>query len=259
MLDYASFPDQRQALIKTRLMQDGRVVCTQLAAELAVSEHTIRRDLQELANQGLCKKVYGGAVNALHAPASLAERIQTSGDAKQRVGQACALLLKDGGCVFVDAGSTNMAVAKALSQQRALTFVTHVAEIAVELLKLTNCDVILLGGKLNKKIGASVGPGTIRQLETMYFDQCLLGACALDPEEGVTVFDYDDAELKRMIVKRSSEVIIAVTQDKLGTVAKHRVITANEISTLVVEGGSATGILSKLEQLKINIVQADKK
>lgn len=51
MLDYASFPDQRQTLIKTRLLQDGRVVCAQLAAELGVSEHTIRRDLQELASQ----------------------------------------------------------------------------------------------------------------------------------------------------------------------------------------------------------------
>lgn len=255
MLDYASFPDQRQALIKTRLLQDGRVVCVQLASELGVSEHTIRRDLQELANQGVCKKVYGGAVNAVFTPQSLAERVQALGEDKQKLGLASAQLLRDGCSVFIDSGSTNMAIAKAVTQQQSITFVTHVPEIAIELLKLANCEVILLGGKLNRKIGASVGPATIRQLENMFFDQCLLGACALDPIEGVTVFDFDDAEFKRAIVKQSSEVLIAMTQDKMGTVAKHRVIPANEISTLIVEGESSQGLLSKLEQLQINVVR----
>ncbi|ABM01122.1 DeoR/GlpR family DNA-binding transcription regulator [Shewanella amazonensis] len=257
MLDYASFPDQRQTLIKTRLLQDGRVVCAQLAAELGVSEHTIRRDLQELASQGVCKKVYGGAVNVVADPPGLAERIHLTGEEKQKLGRASAQLLRAGDCVFVDSGSTNMAIAKAISQQQAITFVTHVPEIAVELLKLAHCEVILLGGKLNRKIGASVGPATIRQLETMYFDQCLLGACALDPEEGVTVFDFDDAEFKRTIVKQSSEVIVALTQDKLGTVAKHRVMQVSEISTLVLAGASVPGVLAKLAQSNVNIVQAD--
>lgn len=242
-----------------RLLRDGRVICVQLATELGVSEHTIRRDLQELASQGVCKKVYGGAVNALASPPNLAERIQHSGEEKQKLGRTCARLLSDGGCVFVDSGSTNMAIAKAVSELQTITFVTHVPEIAVELLKLEHCEVILLGGKLNRKIGASVGPTTIRQLENMYFDQCLLGACALDPEEGVTVFDYDDAEFKRTIVKQSSEVIVAMTKEKLGTVAKHRVISANEISTLVVDGEFTSSVLPKLEQLKIGIVRTERK
>ena len=256
MLDYASFPDQRQALIKTRLLQDGRVVCAQLAAELAVSEHTIRRDLQELANQGVCKKVYGGAVNAAVSPPNLTERIQHSGAEKLLLGIACAPLLRDGACVFVDSGSTNMAIAKAVSEQQAITFVTHVAEIAVELLKLPRCEVILLGGKLNRKIGAAVGPATIKQLESMYFDQCLLGVCALDAQAGVSVFDYDDAEFKRTIVQQSSEVIVAVTPAKLGTVAKHKVIPATDISTLVVNADATSGVLEKFAQLNISIVRA---
>lgn len=240
MLDYASFPDQRQALIKSRLQQHGRVLCMQLATELAVSEHTIRRDLQELANQGLCKKVYGGAVSTAPLVGDLSDRIQHSGEDKARLGQAAAQLLRDGSCVFIDSGSTNMAIAKAVSMQQRLTFVTHAAEIAVELLKRPLCDVILLGGKLNKHLGASVGPGTIRQLETMYFDQCLLGVCALDAVEGVTAFDFDDAEFKRAIVRQSSEVLIALTADKLGTVAKHKVMPCEGIATLLLDGAADT-------------------
>ena len=255
MLDYASFPEQRQDLIKERLLQDGRVVCAQLASELGVSEHTIRRDLQELANQGICKKVYGGAVNAAPSQPNLTERIQTASEEKWKLGEAGARLLVDGGFVFVDSGSTNMAIVKAVSSENSITFVTHVPQIAVELLNRTNCDVILLGGKINRRVGASIGPTTIRQLEMMYFDQCLLGACAVDPIEGVTVFDFDDAEFKRAIIKQSSEVIIALTQEKLGTVAKHRILPATDISSLLVEGESAVGILSKLEQLQINVIK----
>ncbi len=254
MLDYASFPDQRQALIKTRLLQDGRVICVQLAVELGVSEHTIRRDLQELAKLGLCKKVYGGAVNAALTPAGLAERVQTNSADKQQLGVAAASLLRDGGTVYVDAGSTNLAIAQAISAAQTISFVTHVPQIAVELLKLPNCEVILLGGRLNRKIGGSVGPATLRQLETMFFDQCLLGACALAPTEGVTAFDYDDAEFKRAIARQSSEVLIAITQDKLGSVAKHRVLPTSGISTLIIAGTPSTSLLQQFKEQQIDVM-----
>ena len=65
MLDYAVFPDQRQARIRQILAEKGRVVCMELAAQLGVSEHTIRRDLHGLSKEGICKKVYGGAVATL--------------------------------------------------------------------------------------------------------------------------------------------------------------------------------------------------
>ena len=65
MLDYAAFPEQRQVLIQQILQENGRVVCSDLASRLNVSEHTIRRDLHELSKEGFCKKVYGGAVMML--------------------------------------------------------------------------------------------------------------------------------------------------------------------------------------------------
>lgn len=257
MLDYASFPDQRQALIKNRLIQHGRVVCIQLAAELSVSEHTIRRDLQELANQGLCRKVYGGAVSVLPTAGDLSDRIQTSGADKTRLGKAGAQLLRDGSCVFIDSGSTNMAIAKAVSMEQRLTFVTHVPEIAVELIRRPLCEVILLGGKLNKHLGASVGPGTIRQLETMYFDQCLLGVCALDAVEGITALDVEDAEFKRAIVQQSSEVVIALTANKVGAVARHKVIPCDGISTLLLDG-EADSKLQSFHDVNWSLIQLGK-
>ena len=85
MLDYDVFPGQRQLLIRDLLRKDGRVVCAQLAQELKVSEHTIRRDLQELAREGVCQRVYGGAVGLSSASGSFAERRGQGAASKARL------------------------------------------------------------------------------------------------------------------------------------------------------------------------------
>ena len=67
----------------------------------------------------------------------------------------------------------------------------------------------------------------------MHFDQCFLGACAVDPTHGLTVFDYEDAEFKRALVRQSNELIVVLTSDKIPTIARYKVMPCQEISTLV--------------------------
>ena len=114
MLDYAAFPQQRQALICQILQENGRVVCAELAARLQVSEHTIRRDLHELSREGFCKKVYGGAVLSLPEAGDYSQRKDKNRAIKLRIAQQCARLVKPGGTIFIDTGTTNLAMAEAL-------------------------------------------------------------------------------------------------------------------------------------------------
>lgn len=111
MLDYAAFPQQRQALICQILQENGRVVCAELAARLQVSEHTIRRDLHELSREGFCKKVYGGAVLSLPEAGDYSQRKDKNRAIKLRIAQQCARLVKPGGTIFIDTGTTNLAMA----------------------------------------------------------------------------------------------------------------------------------------------------
>ena len=133
MLDYAAFPQQRQALICQILQENGRVVCADLAARLQVSEHTIRRDLHELSREGVCKKVYGGAVLSLPEAGDYSERKDKNRATKLRIAQQCARLVKPGGTIFIDTGTTNLAMAEALPAELALTVVTNSPEIAAVL------------------------------------------------------------------------------------------------------------------------------
>ena len=234
MLDYDAFPEQRQSLIRDLLLKTGRVVCVKLAQELGVSEHTIRRDLQELSREGVCKRVYGGAVSISPASGSFAARNEEGQAGKALLGKAGARLIRDGGCIFIDAGTTNLAVAKAIPPELSLTVVTNAPAIAADAMNLPRCEVISLGGRIQARTGAALGITALRQLEGMRFDQCFLGACALDVDEGLTVFDYDDAEFKRAVVRQSNEVIVALTSDKIPSVARYKVVSCDEISVLVV-------------------------
>ena len=177
MLDYAAFPEQRQALIYQILQENGRVICSELASRLGVSEHTIRRDLHELSKDGVCKKVYGGAVIALPESEDITVRKSINVAKKSNIAQRCARMVKSGSCIFIDTGSTNLAMAEALPAELALTVVTNSPEIAAVLLKKPLFDVIMLGGTVQRSSGGCVGATAISQVQGILFDQGFIGGC----------------------------------------------------------------------------------
>lgn len=235
MLDYAVFPDQRQALIRQTLQEQGRVVCAELSAQLGVSEHTIRRDLHELCKEGVCKKVYGGAIATLPEAGNYVERKAKKTDVKSAIAQKCAQLIKPNSCVFIDSGTTNLAIAEALADTLTVTVVTNSPEIATVLLKKPLCEVIMLGGGVQRASGGCVGGPALAQLNGILFDQGFIGGCAMAPESGLTGFDYADCEFKKAVTRQCSEIIVGLTANKIPAVARYIVAESRQIDVLVIE------------------------
>ncbi|MGG4607184.1 DeoR/GlpR family DNA-binding transcription regulator [Providencia sp. Me31A] len=254
MLDYAAFPEQRQNKIRQLLRDNGRVVCTILAKEMQVSEHTIRRDLNELTQEGVCRRVHGGAVSMLVETGTFEQRMEQNQAEKIKIARACSLLIKSEGCIFIDSGSTNLEIAKNLPVQLSLTVVTNSPVIALELMKKPLCEVILVGGKLNREIGASIDTSAVQQVNRIHFDQCFIGGCALDPQMGVTIFDYEEAEFKKALIERSNQVIMGVTVDKLPGVARYTIASCEQISVLVMDGELNKGKANLFENSSLKIV-----
>ena len=221
---------------------------------MAVSEHTIRRDLHELSKEGLCKKVYGGAVLQLPDAGSFVSRKEHDHSAKALIAQRCASLMKAGSCIFIDAGTTNLALAKALPPELSLTVVTNAPDIAALLINHPAAEVIMLGGQIQKSTGGAVGQTAINQIQGILFDQAFIGGCAMSPEAGLTGFDYADCEFKKVAMAQSSQVIVGLTADKIPAVARFSVAKCRDISTLVVEGKPDKTLLDAFEAEEITLI-----
>jgi DeoR/GlpR family transcriptional regulator of sugar metabolism len=228
---------ERHALILQQLTTSGRVIAAQLSEELGVTEDTVRRDLRDLAAAGLCQKVYGGAVRIAAAPESgtLVVRATRQLAEKSLLGAAASALIKAGDVVFLDAGSSNLAVAEALPNV-ALTVITNAPTIAARLLEHAHIELILIGGRIKQGIGASVGATALREIELMRPDLYFVGACGVDLDAGVTAVDFEEAEFKRRLLALSRATAVVATTSKLGTVAPFAVLPISQLTHLIVPG-----------------------
>jgi DeoR/GlpR family transcriptional regulator of sugar metabolism len=228
-------PHERQSTILQRLDVQGRVIATELAKEMGVSEDSIRRDLRELAQQGLCRRVYGGALSIAPDPGALSERIERDIPILVRLAEAAAALVKQGQTIFLDAGSTNRAIALALPLQADLTVITNAPSIGEALLGRPGIETILIGGRLEPKVGGSLGAKALREVQAIHADLYFMGACALSIETGVTAFHYEEAEIKRALVASSAATVVALSAAKFDTLAPYQVIASGAIDHLVIE------------------------
>ncbi len=227
--------EERLDAIRQLLSEHGKVLANDLAAQFGVSDDTIRRDLRELARLGHCRRVYGGALLPAPDTGTLAVRTVDQADVKARLARATAALVRDGQTLYIDASSTNLAIAKALSSDLRLTIVTNAPAIAMALSDNPKHTVVVLGGLYDQSKGACLGPQTIREAGNIFADLFILGACGIDTALGVTALDASEAEVKRVMIAQSSLLTIAATTDKLGTVAPFKLADAARIDHLVVE------------------------
>jgi DeoR/GlpR family transcriptional regulator of sugar metabolism len=247
---------ERRRIILQRLSESGRVIASGLAQEFEISEDTVRRDLRELADKGLCARVYGGALALSPASGSLKERLEETFDAKGAVAATAALLVTRGATVFIDAGSTNLLIARHLPSDVFLRVITNAPAIAMELAERRNIEVVLLGGRFEGRTGACTGLRALRDLEAIRPEITFLGTCGLDANLGITAFDLEESELKRRLCALIRDLVIATMSSKIGTAAPFVVGSASSIKTLVVESTADAEILEPLASLGISIIRA---
>jgi DeoR/GlpR family transcriptional regulator of sugar metabolism len=230
-----ALPRERQQWILDRLRSHGRVVAVELAETFRISEDSVRRDLRDLAAQGLCKRVYGGALPLSAASMPLKQRRQEHGARKLALAHKAVTLVRQGQVLLIDAGSTNAAIAAALPENLGLTVVTNAPDVARVLIDREGFDILLIGGRIDATIGAAIGAQAIKDIGRVRADMCFPGACAIDAERGLWSFDSEEALLKRAMIEASGETVVVVTQEKLGSAATHHVAGLAEVQHLVIE------------------------
>jgi DeoR/GlpR family transcriptional regulator of sugar metabolism len=256
-VDSNALPEERQQHILAKLRNDGRVVATELATAFAVSEDSIRRDLRELAAQGLCKRVYGGALLPAAPLTPLKQRRGEHSARKLMLARKAISLVRPGQTLIIDAGTTNAAIAAALPVDAGLIVITNAPHIAQLLLDREGFDVLLIGGRIDPSIGGTVGAQAVEQVRRVRADLCFPGACAIDVAHGLWGVDSEEALFKRAMIDASDETVVVATDDKLGAVASHRVAELPRVQHLVVEHSADRATRSAFATHGVAVHRAD--
>jgi DeoR/GlpR family transcriptional regulator of sugar metabolism len=227
--------EERLQIILKMLETDQRVSSVQLAEILNVSDDTIRRDLNELDENGLLKKVHGGAVPKSPTPYKLTERINISHEEKLVLGQKAQAFFKDGQVIILDNGSTNMEVARLMSPDLKATVFTTSIPIAQILCEHPNIELFLLGGKVFKDAQNTYGTEVVELLSKIRADVFFLGVCGMHHQIGVTMPDWGESVVKRKMAEVSQKVIALVTADKLNTAENYLVCSYSQIDVMLVD------------------------
>jgi DeoR/GlpR family transcriptional regulator of sugar metabolism len=248
---------ERQQRILARLANEGRVVATELQAELGVSAYTVRRDLDALADAGRLQRVHGGALATARSPVAptYAGRGAQSVAGKREVARAAADLLVPGGVMILDGGSTALALAEAIPPGFTGTFVTHSPPAAAALAAHEGVEVVVIGGTLERRAMVAVGARTIEAYRSITADVLFLGVWSLHAEHGLSEGYQEEAEVRRVLLGRADRVVGLATADKLGTVAPFGYGPATALTHLATERAVGAAALAPLEELGIAVVR----
>ncbi|MFT3848217.1 MAG: DeoR/GlpR family DNA-binding transcription regulator [Propionivibrio sp.] len=245
-------PQERHERILDVLKRDGRVVAQALAARFGVSEDSIRRDLRDMAARGLCRRVYGGALAPLSEVAPLAARIATADTARTTLANHAATLVQTGQIVLLDAGATNVEIARAL-RGKSITLVTNAPAVAAEVSGDADTELIIIGGKVDARSGGAIGSQALQQLEAIQPYVCIPGACAVEPELGIWGMESEESAFKRAMIKASTTVVIVATDAKVGRRGNFRVAGLDQVDHLVISDTVPDEMVARLASHPISL------
>jgi DeoR family transcriptional regulator of aga operon len=229
---------ERLTALLEMLAARGRLDVDSVAAELAVSAATVRRDLDHLAEQQLLSRTRGGAVaQAVSYDLPLRYKNARKADEKQRIGRAAAELAASGDVVGLTGGTTATEVARGLVTRPDvdLTVVTNAVNIAGELIVRPRVKLVVTGGVARPQSYQLIGPLAARIADELSLDIAFIGVDGFDPVLGATARHEGEAELNRIFVARAERVVVVADASKLGTRALARICGTDEVDVLVTD------------------------
>nr|WP_175802703.1 DeoR/GlpR family DNA-binding transcription regulator [Burkholderia anthina] len=247
---------QRKKVILDALARDGQVLAAELSAQFGVSEDTVRRDLRELAAEGLLQRVHGGALPASPAVAPFAQRETLEPEEKRRIARRAAQMIAPGQVAIVDGGTTSALLVSQLPPDLRATIVTHSPSVAVALAAHPSIDVILIGGRLYKHSIVSVGAAAMEGIARIHADLYFMGVTGVHPVAGLSTGDFEEAAIKRALAERAAETVVLASQSKLRAASQFVIGELALAQTIVVERETDAALTEPIEAAGVTVVRA---
>jgi DeoR/GlpR family transcriptional regulator of sugar metabolism len=251
---------QRQQLILDEVARSGAVKVADLVSELGVSDMTIRRDISELAGQGLVDRVHGGAalprMASVHEPGFATKATQQVA-AKTAIARAAAALVPPGSSLGISGGTTTLLVATELLDVPDLTVITNSLPVGDELYRNRRVEqAVLLTGGMRTPSDALGGPLAVAALQGIHLDLFVLGVHGLDPRAGLTCPNLLETQTNRAMIEASRRILVVADHSKWGIVGLQTIARLTEVDILVTDDGIDDGARETLAGLVGELIVA---
>ncbi|KAF5044511.1 Glycerol-3-phosphate regulon repressor [anaerobic digester metagenome] len=230
---------ERIASIIEQIPYNGFIMIKDLSSRFAVTEETIRRDLNKIVEMNIgVRKAHGGAYRIhkgdLAAPQSF-RQIMLPG-IKQRFASFCATLIQPESCIMLDSSTTSRFIASKLKDfNKPLTVITNSIATAGMFEDSESIDVVCVGGNLRKHNGSLVGPNAIATLEKYCADYCFVSPPSIDPRFGLTDHSEEEACVRACMIRQSKNRYLVADHTKFGWSGINRIAGIETIDLVVTD------------------------
>jgi DeoR family transcriptional regulator, fructose operon transcriptional repressor len=248
---------ERRQEIASLIQERGRGDVTELASRFRVTPETIRRDLTELEQRRLLRRVHGGAISVHRFPSepAIAEKAAAMATEKAAIAAAAVSFVPEHGSVLMDAGTSTLALAR-IFPERELTVFTHSVAVALELAARRELRLYVIGGRLRTRTLANVDEWALRQLSALRVDVAFVGTNGFSIGRGLSTPDPAEAAVKHAICDAAAQTVVLADHSKLDRESAVGFAAIDEFDVLITDAGLAETDRRALEEAGIEVVLA---
>jgi DeoR family transcriptional regulator of aga operon len=252
---------ERHQFILKKLQDSGHVNVQELSVQMKVSEVTIRKDLKQLEDKGLLFRSHGGAskANPYANDRPVAEKERLNAPEKQMIARVAAEMIGHNDSIIIASGTTMHALARSIHPEQHLTVITSALNVALELSRHQNVEVLQLGGQLRQSSSSVMGPYAEQILNDVSCSMVFLGVDGIDLQMGITTTSLLEARLNQKMIDAAQTTIVLADSSKFGKRGLGKICGLDQIQHIITDSGISKETVELLEEKGVSVTIADSK
>ncbi|MCE7063813.1 DeoR/GlpR family DNA-binding transcription regulator [Dyadobacter sp. CY326] len=208
---------ERKRKILAAVDESGSLSVFELAEKLSMSPATIRRDLHDIANEGLLLRTHGGAMKIENQVlTSFTAKSDTNEDNKEKIAALAAEYVTDGDIIFLDCGSTVFRMCRYLKKKHGIKVITNSLPIMAELIDTPAINLNLIGGEIDKQRKAVHGHKAIEHIDSYHAHKAFIGIDGLSAQNGLTAHSEHESSITSAFIRNASQIYVLCDSSKIG-------------------------------------------
>ncbi|MBQ8574361.1 MAG: DeoR/GlpR transcriptional regulator [Bacteroidales bacterium] len=249
---------QRRKYILDQIVKDGFVKVSDLAESLGVTQTTIRKDLNYLESQGVLQRAHGSAIppSQQMMDLNLSAKKLINFEAKQKIAEKAASLIKSDDSILVASGSTISLFAEALKPKGRLNVVSISVNISAHLGDIPGITVMQVGGILYGNTLSVLGAEASKTIENLYCSKVFFGVDGIDLDYGLTCGTGEEASITQKMMQSSQTKIVLSDSSKVGQRGFARICEVGDIDILITDSGMPLETRQRIENMGVKLIIA---